>query len=65
MERDDRLISSELTLLDHDVEHSGEGTLYSGSITCRTTGNLGFKIRITPEHEHQVDSMELNLVKWG
>ena len=65
MERDDRLISSELALLNHDVEYSGEGTLYSGSITCMTTGNLGFKIRITPKHHHQVDSMEMNLVKWG
>ena len=65
MERDDRLMSSELVSLNHNVEHSGEGTLFSGSISCRTTGNLGFKIRITPRHDFLVNSMEMNLVKWG
>ncbi len=65
MKRDDRLDSSELVLLNHDAEYSGEGILFSGSITCRTTGNQGFKIRITPRHDHQVNSMEMNLVKWG
>lgn len=65
IERDDRLKSSELLLLDHVEVHGGEGTLFSGNITCRTTGNLGFKIRITPRHEFLVNSMEMNLVKWG
>ncbi len=65
IERDDRLLSSELVLLEHKTDHRGVGDIFSGSIICRTTGNLGFKIRITPKHELLTDSMEMNLVKWG
>jgi len=65
IERNDRLMNSELFPLDHINDFQGEGTCYSGSIACRTTGDVGFKIRITPKHDIMVDSMEMNLVKWG
>ncbi len=64
IQRDDRLLSSELLRMDYK-DQSSKGTLFSGSITCRETGNQGFKIRITPEHQRMVNPMELNLVKWG
>jgi len=65
IQRDDRLMSSELLELDHNKDKSSKGTLFSGSIICKETGNQGFKIRITPKHELMANPMELSLVKWG
>jgi starch phosphorylase len=53
------------------IEHLNEVTLiepgkylFSGHLTCRGTGNFGFKIRITPSHPLMIDPYEMNLVLW-
>jgi starch phosphorylase len=37
---------------------------FSGQLTCKRTGNFGFKIRITPAHPLIIDPYEMNLVMW-
>ncbi len=48
-----------------DVKSAGSGRyVFSGLLTCRGTGNFGFKIRITPSHPLVIDPYEMNMVIW-
>lgn len=48
-----------------DVKPAGPGRyVFSGLLTCRGTGNFGFKIRITPSHPLIIDPYEMNMVIW-
>jgi starch phosphorylase len=56
---------SSLFLLDK-LNHSGGGVFrFSGEGRFNVSGEIGFKIRVTPFHVSMVCQTELNLVKWG
>lgn len=56
---------SGLFILDK-LSSSGDGVFrFSGEVRCNVSGDIGFKIRITPFHPSMVCQTELNLVKWG
>jgi starch phosphorylase len=60
----DRLDHSFVRHLD-GVTSAGPGRyVFSGLLECLSTGNFGFKIRITPSHPLIIDPYEMNLVKW-
>ncbi len=63
---DDRLNDSAIEHLS-DVTSAGVGVgkyMFSGYFTCRSTGNFGYKIRITPSHPLMIDPYEMGLVLW-
>lgn len=60
----DRLEHSSVRHLDR-VTSAGSGRyVFSGQLECSSTGNFGFKIRITPAHPLIIDPYEMNLVIW-
>ncbi|MCP4157100.1 MAG: glycosyltransferase family 1 protein [bacterium] len=64
---DSSLDKSMIETLTYDMETSpgSEGRcVYSGQLDCKETGDLGFKVRITPSHDLIINPYEMNLVKW-
>ncbi len=64
LEQGDKLTGSMLTELLPELRTSEGNIIYRGKVFCKISGNIGFKVRVTPKHKYMVDSLELNLVKW-
>ncbi|MEN8152453.1 MAG: alpha-glucan family phosphorylase [Acidobacteriota bacterium] len=65
MDGNSGVVKPELFSLDK-ISSSGEGIfIFSGEVGCEVSGEVGFKIRVTPFHPSMIHQTELNLVKWG
>ncbi len=62
---DDMLHDSALAVLGDVTKISDNRYRFSGAISCKNTGNFGFKLRITPFHPLMVDPYEMGLVLWS
>ena len=47
------------------VSKKGNICKYKGEITCETTGQFGFTLRILPKHALLINPIELGLIKWA
>ncbi len=60
----DRLEHSSIENL-REFASLGDGRYtFSGKLVCKESGNLGFKVRITPYHPLVIDPYEMNMVVW-
>jgi glycogen phosphorylase len=59
-----RLIAPAVENLKEVVPLDGKSSRFSGRLLCNKTGNIGFKIRVTPYHPLIMDPYEMNLVIW-
>lgn len=62
---EEELSSSSLTRLEKVEMDGKQNWLFSGTIDCLQTGNLGFRIRVTPDHPLMINPYEMNLVAWS
>jgi starch phosphorylase len=64
MSPDLRLTGTSVQYLEDITDLGDNHYKFSGSLTCKNTGNFGFKIRITPYHELIIDPYEMDLAIW-
>jgi starch phosphorylase len=53
------------TTLSTNGKQDGNHWTYQGKITCASTGQFGFSVRVLPKHESLNHSFEPGLVTWG
>ena len=61
-----KIVAGHTTVMSQ-LEEAGEHGLsvYSGHVTCETTGQLGFAVRVIPKHADLAQKHETMLITWG
>lgn len=65
MNADGIIESPEITPLEADGTGTNGGTIFTGCITCVTSGRHGHTIRIMPINENLQDPFKMGLIIWG
>jgi starch phosphorylase len=51
--------------MSHNGAHEGNTWQFMGKISCRSSGQHGFAVRVLPKHQNLTNSFEPGLISWG